>query len=144
MRGLDLHGHLSGPVLGTGSDVSGHDEEEGPAVMTRTSCDAPHNLPRPEHWSDRAACRGGDPTPFFPSGRDGVPAVLEAESAKKICGLCPVRRECLTHALTYREDHGVWGGLDERERAELLRQARLAAERQRRQQAKERTDAAAV
>jgi WhiB family redox-sensing transcriptional regulator len=39
--------------------------------------------------------------------------------AKKICSVCPVRVECLKYSIENREAHGVWGGLDERERARL-------------------------
>jgi WhiB family redox-sensing transcriptional regulator len=31
-----------------------------------------------------------------------------------------VRGECLEYALTIREPHGIWGGLNEHERRELL------------------------
>ncbi|WP_199570596.1 WhiB family transcriptional regulator [Streptomyces murinus] len=99
-------------------------------------------LPRPHHWSDDAACAGTETAVFFPVGKGGVPASVDAAYAKTFCNRCPVRAECLTHALTRREDYGVWGGLDEDERAELLRQARRAAEKERRQQrAKEKANA---
>jgi WhiB family redox-sensing transcriptional regulator len=102
------------------------------------------SLPRPYHWSDDAACSGMDTAIFFPVGKGGVPASVEAEYAKSFCQACPVRSECLAYALTHREDYGVWGGLGEEERASLLRQARRAAERQRRREReKEKADAAA-
>lgn len=88
-------------------------------------------LPRPHHWSDDAACLGTDTKVFFPVGK-GDDASADALYAKSLCARCPVRSKCLTHALNAREDYGVWGGLDEDERAELLAQARRAAERQRR------------
>jgi WhiB family redox-sensing transcriptional regulator len=91
-------------------------------------------LPRPYHWSDDAACAGEETAAFFPVGKGGVPASVQAAYAKEICARCSVQPDCLGHALTYREDYGVWGGLDEEERAELLRQARRAAEKQRRQE----------
>ncbi|WNI31459.1 WhiB family transcriptional regulator [Streptomyces sp. ITFR-6] len=90
-------------------------------------------LPRARHWSDDAACVGVETSVFF-SGKGGVPAALDAAYAKTFCNQCPARDACLAHALTHREDYGVWGGLDEGERAELLRQARRAAEKQRRQE----------
>ncbi|MEU2487122.1 WhiB family transcriptional regulator [Streptomyces sp. NPDC012617] len=91
-------------------------------------------LPRARHWSDDAACAGAEAAAFFPVGKGGVPASVLAGDAKATCQRCPVRPECLGHALTFREDYGVWGGLDEDERAELLRQARRAAEKQRRKE----------
>jgi WhiB family redox-sensing transcriptional regulator len=37
---------------------------------------------------------------------------------------CPVRAQCAAHALTVREPYGVWGGLTEDEREELMGRAR--------------------
>lgn len=37
---------------------------------------------------------------------------------------CPVRAECAAHALQVREPYGVWGGLTEDEREELMGRAR--------------------
>jgi WhiB family redox-sensing transcriptional regulator len=45
--------------------------------------------------------------------------------AKEICATCPVIEECLDYALTIREPHGVWGGLNESERRVLLEQRAL-------------------
>lgn len=41
-------------------------------------------------------------------------------AAKEICRSCPVRRPCLDHAIATREPHGIWGGLNELERKQLL------------------------
>lgn len=84
------------------------------------------SLPRPYHWSDDAACAGADLTLFFPVGRGGVPASVGAADAKRYCGMCHVRLECLTHALESREEYGVWGGMDEDERAALRKKRRKA------------------
>jgi WhiB family redox-sensing transcriptional regulator len=62
-------------------------------------------------WRDRAACRGADPAIFFP--RPGGPG---ARPAQAICARCPVTAQCLAHAVSIPEHHGVWGGLAERER----------------------------
>lgn len=43
--------------------------------------------------------------------------------AKAICAECPVRRECLDYALSIREPHGIWGGLNEVERKTILEKA---------------------
>lgn len=37
---------------------------------------------------------------------------------------CPVRAQCAAHALAVREPYGVWGGLTEDEREELMGRAR--------------------
>ena len=58
------------------------------------------------------------PSTFFPSDGSGV------EVAKKICIACPVKSECLEHALVNRIDHGVWGGCSERERRRILKRRR--------------------
>ena len=41
--------------------------------------------------------------------------------ARNFCRACPVRTECLAHALDQRIEFGVWGGMTERERRALLR-----------------------
>jgi len=67
-------------------------------------------------WVALAACRGADPGLFFADGdgdRTGV--------ARRICGGCPVRDECLEWALEARATFGVWGGTTEQERRRLLR-----------------------
>lgn len=40
--------------------------------------------------------------------------------AKAICATCPVRGRCLDYAISIREPHGIWGGLNEVERKQLL------------------------
>lgn len=63
-------------------------------------------------WPARAVC-GSDPEAMFVKGA----AVVHA---KRICAGCPVREECLAHALENREDRGIWGGLTRLERRKLL------------------------
>ncbi|MET8217533.1 WhiB family transcriptional regulator [Streptomyces hirsutus] len=67
-------------------------------------------------WHIRGACNGMDPADadatFFPLPRDHE-AIAEA---KELCGLCPVRRDCLNYALENVLKEGVWGGLTEAER----------------------------
>jgi WhiB family redox-sensing transcriptional regulator len=43
------------------------------------------------------------------------------QRAKKICASCAVVDLCLDHALRNRENHGIWGGLNEAERRALRR-----------------------
>jgi len=69
-------------------------------------------------WSTKAACRGLDPSIFYP------PSDEEADEAKAICAVCPVQVECLEHALALREKNGVWGGATERERMRIIRRRR--------------------
>ena len=75
-----------------------------------------------ETWYLRASCRGPESTLFFPPAsieRREVRELREAR-AKVICAACPVRVECREFALRVREPHGIWGGLTEVERRDLL------------------------
>jgi WhiB family redox-sensing transcriptional regulator len=75
-----------------------------------------------EHaWMARGLCVSIPPSTFFPSDGAGV------EVARKICATCPVREECLEHALVNRIDHGVWGGCSERERRRILKRRRSSS-----------------
>jgi WhiB family redox-sensing transcriptional regulator len=66
-------------------------------------------------WQEEGSCRGVDPEVFFPISDD------DAWRAKEICGVCHVRSDCLAFSLQNRERYGVWGGVTERERSEMLR-----------------------
>ena len=78
--------------------------------------------PREIEWQRRAACRGPHASVFFP------PPHFEKRDekrrrelrAKSICASCTVREDCLQYALDIGEQHGVWGGLNEAERRELM------------------------
>jgi WhiB family transcriptional regulator, redox-sensing transcriptional regulator len=73
-------------------------------------------------WQVKAACRGPQAEVFFPPPqfeRKDEKAEREAR-AKQICNDCPVRQPCLDYAVAIREPHGIWGGLNENERRQLL------------------------
>jgi WhiB family redox-sensing transcriptional regulator len=59
---------------------------------------------------------------FFPPTASERKEEREARElkAKSICAGCSVQRDCLDYALDIREPHGIWGGLNEHERRELL------------------------
>lgn len=38
------------------------------------------------------------------------------ENARAVCQTCPVRSDCLEHALRVQEPSGIWGGMTEEER----------------------------
>lgn len=61
-----------------------------------------------------AKCRGMNDA-LFPEGKD-------QKRAKAVCMGCPVRLQCLAEALDNAIEWGVWGGMTERERRQLLRQ----------------------
>jgi WhiB family redox-sensing transcriptional regulator len=101
-------------------------------------------------WPTRAACQGEDPELFFPPGEDpedlgwqdrALCAQTDPElffpepghrtsGAKKVCARCEVRTECAEYALSNPDltPSGVWGGLDERDRADIRRQQRSLEE----------------
>lgn len=68
-------------------------------------------------WQDRAICAQTDPDAFFPEKGGST------REAKKVCRGCEVRAECLEYALERDERFGIWGGLSERERRRLRREA---------------------
>ena len=72
-----------------------------------------------ELWREAAACRGTDPELFFPISSRGQ-SREQSERAKDFCTRCPVARCCLEFALRTRQMHGVWGGMTEEERTQIL------------------------
>jgi len=77
-----------------------------------------------ELWQQRAACKGPQSAVFFPppqAERKDDRAAREGR-AKEICAMCSVRRPCLDYAMSIREPHGIWGGLNELERKQLMAQ----------------------
>lgn len=68
------------------------------------------DLEPPPAWQERGLCAQTDPESFFPEKGGST------REAKKICGLCDVRDECLQYALENDERFGIWGGHSERER----------------------------
>lgn len=68
-------------------------------------------------WQERALCAQTDPEAFFPEKGGST------REAKKVCRSCEVRTDCLEYALTHDERFGIWGGMSERERRKLKREA---------------------
>lgn len=68
-------------------------------------------------WQADALCAQTDPEAFFPEKGGST------REAKRICEGCEVRSECLDFALANDERFGIWGGLSERERRRLRREA---------------------
>jgi WhiB family redox-sensing transcriptional regulator len=71
-----------------------------------------------EDWRLEARCAVEPPDDFFPIG-EGPAAQQQARRAKAVCRQCLVREQCLEWAVTHDIRHGVFGGLDERERLAL-------------------------
>ena len=83
-------------------------------------------IPTARHWSwqDNGLCKsdGVDVTVFFNDEKLRGPVKEARESAaKKICTACPVKTECLEHALAVPENYGVWGGLTQDERTGIVK-----------------------
>ena len=72
-------------------------------------------------WWFAGLCAQTDPEVFFPEKGGSV------REAKAVCARCPVRAQCLAHALAHGERFGVWGGLSEPERRRLQLHAGSAA-----------------
>jgi WhiB family redox-sensing transcriptional regulator len=134
---------LCGVVLRSRASMGGHftnahpkasRHAEGPCEYARRDCSCSHCAefnkirsrarrapytpairivqPRPG-WFDEAACKGEDPTLWHPDGTDNQRAAAKAIA---ICKRCPVRQDCLEHALANDEWLGVWGGTQPSER----------------------------
>ncbi len=68
-------------------------------------------------WQEQALCAQTDPEAFFPEKGGST------REAKRVCVSCEVRSECLEYALEHDERFGIWGGLSERERRRLKKEA---------------------
>lgn len=65
-------------------------------------------------WLNQARCAAQECDGLYEQG------AIQRE-ARLICAECRVRIECLSDALDRRENFGVWGGLNERERRAILK-----------------------
>lgn len=69
-----------------------------------------------QDWRVLGECSAGrNPDIWFST------AVKNLREAKRLCGRCPVRQQCLAFALRESVSHGVWGGMSESERRSLPR-----------------------
>ena len=66
-----------------------------------------------ELWRDHAACAGHPTDTFFPpppAKPIGRGPDRRYDEARRICALCPVRRQCLDYARRHGFGGGMWGG----------------------------------
>jgi WhiB family transcriptional regulator, redox-sensing transcriptional regulator len=82
----------------------------------------PSNPILDEEWKNRGSCSGVNPALFYPESQ------ASTKDAKKVCGSCPVRYECLEFAIEKGEKFGIWGGLTARERRHEVRNRKLIAQ----------------
>lgn len=76
-------------------------------------------------WRQRAACANPDVDPEIFFAHPGGSATLALE----ICRTCPVREQCLAHALTQPETDGIWGGKTPNQRQDIRRRIGLKSVR---------------
>lgn len=89
--------------------------QEAPQPARNAMADASLN------WLDHAHCKGL-PTRIFFHERGRNDWMLPA--ATTICAACPVRIECLTHAMLAGEHDGMWGGQSEQGRRHIRSRGR--------------------
>lgn len=73
-----------------------------------------YDLLFPEELQEQALCAQTNPILFI-SDR-----CQDANAARRICAMCPVREECLEWAVEHKERYGVWGGVSERKRQAMI------------------------
>lgn len=73
-------------------------------------------------WKAAGACAGLTDLFFSPEddGRTEAGRSEREDEAKDVCRTCPVRYDCLEHALVWHEDMGVWGAMGEGERRRFV------------------------
>ena len=71
-------------------------------------------------WQEHSLCKTAQNLQLFFPERGG-----SSKPARTVCGLCPVKEQCLEYALNNKEAHGIWGGTSDRERR-LIRKERSA------------------
>src|SRR6185503_10066696 len=73
-------------------------------------------------WQSRAHCSGVGVAYYFGDDQDRPTMSINAvRRASKLCDVCPVFYECLHHALTTREEYGVWAGTSGRVRRRIFK-----------------------
>ncbi|MDQ4144462.1 MAG: WhiB family transcriptional regulator [Actinomycetota bacterium] len=74
-------------------------------------------------WQELAACRDYDNSLFFgpEQGESELERQQREAEAKSVCQECQVIESCLEFAMETNQKYGIWGGLNEKERASLKR-----------------------
>lgn len=80
-------------------------------------------------WSDSAACSAVSADLFFDGeGETREGREIREQAAKAVCAGCPALAVCLDFAVDRPGLHGLWGGMNGRERAaERRRRSRSVA-----------------
>lgn len=101
---------------------------DGGLVAGKSKVDRIIRGPIVDDWHRRAACANKPTAWWYADIKDDNNALTpSARKALSKCFTCPVRRKCLTHALTYPEYWGIWGATTEHQRRRI-RSLMLAGE----------------
>jgi WhiB family redox-sensing transcriptional regulator len=66
-------------------------------------------------WKKQAACSGADTSWFVPNEDEYITFAYK-DRAIAFCKACPVREECLRYAYEENIQHGIYGGMTNKER----------------------------
>jgi WhiB family transcriptional regulator, redox-sensing transcriptional regulator len=79
-------------------------------------------------WMQQARCRTEDPALFFGPNRfePKRERLAREAAAKSVCRRCPCISLCREYAIATGEAYGVWGGLGESDRRELIAERTVA------------------
>lgn len=73
-------------------------------------------------WMEKAVCKNYDPELWYSEEKP------ERDRAKALCHTCPMETKCYIYAMDAREPHGIWGGLDPKERRDRVKEGRVYVE----------------
>lgn len=72
-------------------------------------------------WQANARCADVGVNYYFGDEKQQpTMSIKQVRQASKLCEACPVFDKCLRHALTYREEYGVWAGTSGRVRRKIF------------------------
>jgi WhiB family redox-sensing transcriptional regulator len=93
----------------------------GAQLQHETLVERPPAVSESWEWQLQGNCRGTDGELFFhPYGEREPSRSRRERAAQAICASCPVLLDCRAYSLAAREPYGVWGGLTENDRVEIL------------------------
>jgi WhiB family redox-sensing transcriptional regulator len=93
----------------------------GAHLQFDTPIERPAAVSESWEWQLNGSCRGTDGELFFhPYGEREPSRSRRERAAQAICASCPVLLECRSYSLAAREPYGVWGGLTETDRVDIL------------------------
>ena len=76
-------------------------------------------------WQAGAACTGIGTEVFY--SPEDAPNQVPFATLARVCGTCPVKSECLNHAIKH-EEFGYWGGMSERSIRMIRKEKRIRLE----------------